>query len=129
MRYKFRGKRKDNGKWVYGYYAGLGPNNKSAIKTFGNRVHHVAEDTVGQYTGLKDKKGKEIYEGDIVEFNNYENGEMYKGLVVFHDCSFCIDVFDDYDYRYMRKFHYIKILGNKYENPELLMEAKDELEN
>jgi len=73
-----------------------------------------------QYTGREDEKGKEIYEGDIVEFNNYENSEMYKGLVVFHDCSFCINLFEDYDYRYMREFHYIKILGNKYENPELL---------
>ena len=123
---KFRGKRINTDEWVYGYYVGLGPNNKSAIKTFGNRVHHVAEDTVGQYTGLKDKKGKEIYEGDItnhgiVEYNKeltwdtwgsphpgfyfkeaYEGGE--KGELHYHTG------FDDD----------VEVLGNIYENPELL---------
>ena len=106
---------------------GFGGNSEYSVLSWEDVFAEQYDELISlQYIGRKDKNGEEIYNGDIVEFNNYENGEMYKGLVVFHDCSFCIDVFDDYDYRYMRKFHYIKILGNKYENPELLKEDKDE---
>jgi uncharacterized phage protein (TIGR01671 family) len=69
----FRGKRIDNGEWVYGYYWFVEEHcnekfsEKHFIKSVNNGIdHEVIPETVGQFTGLLDRKGTKIFEGAII---------------------------------------------------------------
>lgn len=75
-----------------------------------------------QYVGKKDIEGKEIYEGDIVNvFNNLlENEPDFKGVIKYYNYSFVIDRPNYYYHRIDDMMLSLKVIGNIYENPELI---------
>lgn len=117
----FRAKDCTNQKWAYGWYFytpefTLSQHNIMNDKDWMN-VKTVIPETVGQYTGLKDKNGKKIFEGDILLTNLHCIAK-----VVWDESAWCIigngwktsDCISDYD---ERKF---EVIGNIFDNPELL---------
>lgn len=119
----FRGKRIDKNEWVEGDLIHL-PN---GIAILANGYAYVIPETVGQYTGLKDRKGKMIFEGDIL-IDKYSNEKFgFVGVVKYNEnlTKFQIvsDKYPNYDVGVGSRRDSIKILGNAYDNPELL-EAK-----
>ena len=132
----FRGKKIDNDEWTYGFYFehSIDGQKYSYIKyqTFdeGFVTNEVVADTVGQYTGLTDKNGKKIFEGDIIKYKNTDgikfNGVALTviGKVVYNEknASFAISGKDEigakhYDYFPIKN---IEVIGNIHDNPELL---------
>ena len=71
-----------------------------------------------QYTDNKDMNGKEIYEGDIVNCYDKEEELHFNGIVAFNDCGFVIKEGCVTHYRWID--YYITVIGNIYDNPELL---------
>ena len=84
---KFRGKMGSNSEWTYGDLVHDAFNGNKifpiGIQAPGCYPEEVIHDTIGQFTGLHDKNGKEIYEGDIVTY-----GKDLPNTVVYKDCCF-----------------------------------------
>lgn len=111
--------------WIYGFYLKRGtygdPGPQAHIFVYENGYegYRVDSETIGQFTGLCDKDGKEIYEDDIITFNEGQIGvvEFFHGCFVVRYGNNGVVQQSLYD---IRDWH-IKILGNRFENPELLL--------
>ena len=129
---KFRGK--SNDEWIYGLllksdkddrYKYLIQSDHEKCKRCGKELlkYFITDkETIGQYTGLKDKNGKEIYEGDIVyiipedETGAIEwDNEMARYIVIYDN------IITDFDNWYGED---LEVIGNEFDNPELLEEGE-----
>ena|SRR5690606_17817289 len=70
----FRGKRKDNKGWVYGDLNQNDAHNRISILEHGCIIHAVDPETIGQFTGLLDKEGNKIFEGDVIRSVHFKEG-------------------------------------------------------
>lgn len=118
----FRGKRKGNGEWVFGDLVHFPDRTKIDTHKNGQpwRGYDVDPDTVGQFTGLLDKNGKRIFEGDIVRnADGYLFSAQYNFCVKYNEGRFWGDA-DGFVDVCGAELRYCEVIGNIHNNPELL---------
>lgn len=124
----FRGKRIDNGKWAFGYIVPIevdywdkgfeiididGLEYEELDCYFPSFIsYRVIPETVGQYTGLTDKNGTKVFEGDIIEWDEKEWGCEHRELVEWN-CSLFSQRKNDWK-------EFCEVIGNIHDNPEFL---------
>lgn len=128
---KFRGKTHGNGKWYYGSLVYSDEINAAIYFQIGRGLVkrmdwvYVIPETIGQFTGLYDYDGKEIYEGDVLRLGNSPSGvcevKWNESLA-----TFCIRFFGDVEIGSLPLGEWVicerkvKVIGNIFDNPELL---------
>lgn len=135
----FRGKNVDNGKWIKGYLYRISEELNPFIMLPDSKgeSYEVDSITVGQYTGLTDRNGKKIFEGDIVKCSDENNDIYFSAVVKFGNPNAVYDW--GYQLKRMNGDHtntdillwvdmeeggaFIEVIGNIYDNPELLKEG------
>ena len=116
----FRGKRTDDYEWIEGSLCTTIPSDEDfyTISYFGFEGYYIEEkvipETVGQYTGLTDKNGKKIFEGDIVK------GTFLGFTVPIKDYVFSISWQEDVTGYRANYFENVEVISNIHDNPELL---------
>ena len=136
----YRGKRKDNGAWVYGvpidkygktYLISSIQSflettyNQESVCDFIARAYEVIPESIGKCTALTDMNGKQFFEGDIVRFNHYI-GRGKLGVIKFGNFNTPYEkgltgFFIDWELtKIITAFDYLEVIGNIYDNPELL---------
>ena len=138
----FRGKRIDNGEWIDGYLFRLSEElNPFIMIKNRSESHEVFPETIGQYTGLTDKNGKKIFEGDILQGYQYPylsegHFNYYAEVIYFENCpAFGIYTFKNPNLNVVRgisagntdlmedwESKNWEIIGNRWDNRELLNE-------
>ena len=134
---KFRGKRLDNGEWVYGDLCHNTLGMAKWIMPWGvgePRFTNIDPATVGQYTGLKDSKrteeypeGQKIYEGDIVKAVALANDHNQRGAITISAVEYwmgnaCLKITYIPLYPFIVD-HSFEVIGNIHDNPDLLKEV------
>lgn len=122
---KFRG-RHLSGQWYYGNL--IRKQTEYIICDIEDgSAEDVEEETVGQFTGLYDKSGKEVYEGDILKIFYHGKSKVF-GIAKYTDTRFYIDDNWNIDHSSSRPMNEMfdryefEVIGNVYDNPELLKE-------
>jgi uncharacterized phage protein (TIGR01671 family) len=130
----FKGKRIDNGEWVVGQYVntcypGNGKETGHFIVVYPNEYHEIYTSTLCQFTGLCDKNGKKIWENDICD-----RKEKYPEVVKMTNGDWTLDysyaIGRDYGNSYCNLGFYVnerkcvEVVGNIFDNPELLQEER-----
>ena len=126
----FRGKRVDNGEWEFGSF--VSPNwitVPMGEEIYGSEI--VDPETVGQFTGLTDKNGKRIFEGDIVRYRPEYWCEPMQSVVEYCADTWNYPAFDlkyhDYEANGLQCAHEegcCEVIGNIHDNPELMEDEK-----
>ena len=127
----FRGKRIDSGEWAEGYYVPMGEyhyilTGRLELVPYLDFEHFpVNPETVGRFSGLTDRNGVKIFEGDIVHVK--ARSCSFTGCVIYwpEEARYVCKTKFDMRYAICNKFEF-EVLGNIYDNPELLEVNKND---